>query len=133
MSQANTLTRLIDAFLGPRLRWLLTPRGISARWPKEFGKIHNTEACELAVQAVAAVILVAALATHITEVRASVTHSVHVSSQEPVATTALWPVALQVGFVGLSIVILVTALNGITEEHEVQLLYRSVFVLCQRF
>lgn len=40
---------------------------------------------------------------------------------------------LQVGFVGLSIVILVTACNGITEEHEVQLLYRSVFVLCQRF
>ena len=78
------------------------------------------------MQAVAAVLLVVALATHITEVRASVTHTVHIRSQVPVVTTVLWPVAVQVGFVGLSIVILVTAFNGVTEEHEVQSLYPSV-------
>lgn len=48
---------------------------MSVCWSKEFGKIHNTEAMELSVQAGAAVILVIALATHVTEVRASRLHA----------------------------------------------------------
>jgi len=48
---------------------------VSVYWPTEFGKIHNAEAMELSVQAGAAVLLVVALAAHVTEVRASVLHA----------------------------------------------------------
>lgn len=78
------------------------------------------------MQAGAAVILVLALASHVTEVR---TNDIACSGLPAVPACTmmlaiLWLGVLQVGFVGLSITIVVTALNGLTEEHEVQSLYR---------
>ena len=83
---------------------------------KEFGKIHNSEAMELSVQAVAAVITVIALAAHVTEVRATYL----VASVCRWQSSSLRAVGLQVGFVGLAITVIVTAFNGVTEEHHVR-------------
>jgi NhaB family Na+:H+ antiporter len=59
----------------------------------EYKSMHEPEYAELIVQAVAAILLVVALIFHLTEV----------------------------GFVGLTIAVLVTTCNGETDEHDVRL------------
>jgi NhaB family Na+:H+ antiporter len=58
---------------------------------KEYGKLHGRERAELYVQAFGALLLCAGLVLHFAEV----------------------------GFVGLMVVVIVTSLNGVTEEHDI--------------
>ena len=57
----------------------------------EFGKIHNIEAMELSVQAVAGIILILALASHVTEVR---TYELACSVLDPVVTVCTMPMEM---------------------------------------